>query len=132
MVPKSAVLRIARPTDNLSEITEMYIEGLGFQLLGAFEDHDGFDGSILGHSLHHYHLEFTCQRGSSVGRAPAKDHLLVFYLPDHAVWKGCCEAMSRAGFASVNSCNPYWDVAGKTFEDIDGYRVVLQNREWTT
>lgn len=26
--------------------------------------------------------------------------------------------------------SPYWDVSGKTFEDIDGYRVVLQQREW--
>ena len=36
------------------------------------------------------------------------------------------------GFAPVASFNPYWDVAGKTYEDPDGYRVVLQNAGWPT
>ncbi len=26
--------------------------------------------------------------------------------------------------------NPYWDKLGRTFEDPDGYRVVLQNADW--
>jgi hypothetical protein len=30
----------------------------------------------------------------------------------------------------VQSFNPYWDQHGKTFEDPDGYRVVLQNAAW--
>ena len=38
--------------------------------------------------------------------------------------------MLAAGFRSVSSANPYWDVRGRTFEDLDGYRVVLQNSAW--
>ncbi|MET4696895.1 hypothetical protein [Endozoicomonas lisbonensis] len=34
-------------------------------------------------------------------------------------------------FIEVEAYNDYWDVSGKTYEDIDGYRVVLQNREWS-
>jgi hypothetical protein len=34
------------------------------------------------------------------------------------------------GYKHVQAFNPYWDVAGKTFEDPDGYRVVLQNARW--
>ncbi|WP_420360213.1 hypothetical protein [Agrobacterium vitis] len=30
----------------------------------------------------------------------------------------------------ITSYNPYWDNLGKTFEDPDGYRVVLQNSAW--
>jgi YycE-like protein len=30
----------------------------------------------------------------------------------------------------VKSFNPYWDGNGCTFEDPDGYRVVLQNAAW--
>jgi hypothetical protein len=30
----------------------------------------------------------------------------------------------------VPSANPYWDRKGRTFEDVDGYRVVLQNDVW--
>ena len=35
MIPKTAKMRVARPTDNLSEITQMYVNGLGFELLGG-------------------------------------------------------------------------------------------------
>jgi len=38
--------------------------------------------------------------------------------------------MLAAGFRQVASFNPYWDRCGRTFEDFDGYRVVLQNAEW--
>lgn len=131
MIPQSAKLRIARPTDNLEQITRMYIDGLGFVLLGAFEGHDGFDGSIIGHKQHNYHLEFTHHRGVVAGRAPTKDNLLVFYFAQPTEWSDACQQMMGAGFKLVESYNPYWDQLGKTFEDIDGYRVVLQNCEWT-
>lgn len=126
------VLRVARPTDDLAEIAKMYAAGLGFTVLGEFRDHGGFDGVILGHPAHAYHLEFTAQRGHRVGKAPTKDHLLVFYLPDEKEWQEGCARMLAAGFRDVPSYNPYWDAHGKTFEDLDGYRVVLQNAAWTT
>jgi hypothetical protein len=124
-------LRIARPTDNLASIASMYATGLGFTTLAEFHDHDGFDGVILGHPQHPYHLEFTTHRGHQVGRAPTQDHLLVFYLPDRDEWETSCVRMLAAGFVQVTSYNPYWDVQGQTFEDLDGYRVVLQNVVWT-
>jgi hypothetical protein len=76
-----AVLRIARPTDHLTVIAEMYATGLGFTTLAQFADHDGFDGIILGHPHQPYHLEFTTQPGHQVDTAPTQDHLLVFYRP---------------------------------------------------
>ncbi len=108
----------------------MYAEGLGFSILGHFEDHDGFDGVILGHPGQPYHLEFTRQRGQQVGNAPTKEHLLVFYLPDEREWRAACKRMEKAGFQQVASHNPYWDRSGRTFEDLDRYRVVLQNAGW--
>jgi prolyl oligopeptidase len=131
MISKNTKIRIARPTDNLPEITTMYVEGLGFKLLGRFAGHDGFDGSIIGHEQHVYHLEFTHHRGTTVGKAPTKDNLLVFYIAAEHEWQSACARIVAAGFQLVRSYNPYWDVVGKTFEDIDGYRVVLQNREWS-
>ena len=131
MIPRNGKLRVARPTDNLAKISEMYINGLGFEHLGKFEDHNGFDGVIIGHPQHLYHLEFTHHRGTKVGKAPTQDNLLVFYIPDQQEWESACVQMENAGFALVPSYNPYWDIAGKTFEDLDGYRIVLQNREWT-
>jgi hypothetical protein len=123
-------MRVARPTDRLAGITAMYVTGLGLSVLAEFTDHDGFDGVMLGRPEDHYHLEFTTQRGHAVGRAPTKDHLLVFYVPDRGSWDAACARMVAAGFLEVASYNPYWDVQGRTFEDLDGYRVVLQNGTW--
>jgi hypothetical protein len=125
------ILRIARPTDHLTAIAEMYATGLDFTVLAQFEDHDGFDGIILGHPQQPYHLEFTTQRGHRVGKAPTQDHLLVFYLPDQDEWEASCAQMRAAEFRAVPAYNPYWEVQGRTFEDLDGYRVVLQNAAWT-
>lgn len=130
MIIKNSILRIARPTDRLGEIAQMYIEGLGFELLAKFENHKGFDGIILGHTNHAYHLEFTHHRGTVVGRAPTMDNLLVFYIPERDTWTQACSQMVTAGFAKVESYNPFWDQSGATFEDLDGYRVVLENGKW--
>ena len=124
-------MRVARPTDNLPVVAEMYAKGLGFTVLAEFADHDGFDGVILGHPRQPYHIEFTAQRGHRVGTAPTRDHLLVFYIPDRTEWDETCERMLAAGFRAVVSYNPYWDAQGRTFEDVDGYRVVLQNAAWS-
>jgi len=126
----SSHLRVVRPTDNLQAIAEMYRTGLGFEVLGSFEDHDGFDGVMLGHRGSGYHLEFTTQRNHSVGRAPTKDHLLVFYISEQTEWELTSTRMSSAGFERVQAYNRYWDREGATFEDLDGYRVVLQNASW--
>lgn len=126
-----SIMRVARPTDNLNALVDMYVRGLGLEVLGRFEDHDGFEGVILGHPEQPYHLEFTSQRGHEVGRAPTLDHLLVFYVPELEEWQSSCSKMLAAGFRGVPSYNPYWDKHGKTFEDLDGYRIVLQNAAWS-
>ncbi len=129
---QAPVLRVARPTDNISRLRNFYETGLGFVQLAAFEDHQGFDGLILGHAQWPYHLEFTHQRGHTIGRAPSADNLIVLYLPDHADWVAATTRMQRAGFDPAPSYNPYWDKDGRTFEDPDGYRIVLQNASWST
>ena len=53
-----------------------------------------------------------------------------FFIPRHDEWESRCARMIDAGFREVQSYNPYWDVRGRTFEDVDGYRVVLQNDVW--
>jgi catechol 2,3-dioxygenase-like lactoylglutathione lyase family enzyme len=125
------VMRVARPTDNLEALARMYSEGLGLAVLGEFVNHSAFDGVILGHPGAPYHLEFTRQHGHHVGSAPTRDHLLVFYVPDRDEWERRCARLVTAGFREVPSWNPYWDTQGRTFEDIDGYRVVLQNAAWS-
>lgn len=127
---KDVKLRVARPTDRLDEVVRFYRDGLGFEVIASFDDHDGFDGRMLGHPGAPWHLEFTHHSGHKAGRAPTQDNLLVFYLPDHEAWKAVIERMRTNGFSPVPSFNSYWDRRGVTFEDPDGYRVVLQNAAW--
>lgn len=126
-IPK---VRVARPSDDIDELLRFYRDGLGLRVLYHFEDHDGFDGVMLGHPGAPYHFEFTRKKGHLAGRAPTQDHLIVFYVPDAADWRTDVQRMRDAGFTPVVSFNPYWDRVGLTFEDPDGYRIVLQNGAW--
>lgn len=123
-------LRIARPVADLARTKAMYCEGLGLEVLGAFEGHDGFDGVMVGSPGAGHHFEFTHCGRHPVAPAPTAEDLVVFYLPDEAEWKAACARMAAAGFREVESFNPYWDAKGRTFEDPDGYRTVLQNAAW--
>lgn len=125
-----AHLRIARPTDDLAAVVAFYRDGLGLEVIGSFENHEGFDGVMLGLTGLGWHLEFTSKQGHSVGKAPTEDNLLVLYLPDVDDWRAAVARLEAAGHSSVKSFNPYWDQHGRTFEDPDGYRVVLQNSDW--
>ena len=124
-------MRVARPTDDLESVASFYRDGLGFSELFRFEDHAGFNGVMLGLPGAPYHLEFTTARGHRAGRAPTADNLLVFYLPDAQQWDEAVARLKSAGYEPVASFNPYWDRDGLTFEDPDGYRIVLQHEAWT-
>lgn len=124
-------LRVARPTDDLDALLPFYQGGLGLSVLYRFENHDGFDGVMLGFAGAPYHFEFTRAVGHKAGRAPTRDNLIVLYYPDVDAWAAAVQRMRNVGFAPVPAFNPYWDRAGVTFEDPDGYRVVFQNAAWT-
>lgn len=127
MALATAHLRVARPTDNIDALLPFYCDGLGFEVLLRFQEHEGFNGIMLGHRNTGYHLEFTSKRGHAAGGAPTQDNLLVFYLPESGTYEAAVSRMQAAGFGPVVSFNPYWDARGKTFEDPDGYRVVFAN-----
>jgi len=125
-----AHLRIARPVSSLARSVAMYRNGLDLLEIGRFDNHDGFDGVVLGHPGLDYHFEFTVCRAHPVTPAPTPEDLLVLYLPDSQAWKQTCARMLDAGFVERESFNPYWRQRGRTFEDPDGYRVVLERGEW--
>lgn len=109
----------------------MYCHGLGLGVVGSFEGHDGFDGVMLGLEGSCYHFEFTQCRTHPVVPAPTSEDLLVFYVPTAAEWQTACASMLTAGFKQVPAFNPYWEARGRTYEDPDGYRTVLQEGEWS-
>ena len=125
-----AHLRIARPVSNLAHTERMYRDALDLSVLARFEDHDGFSGVILGREGLDYHFEFTHCPDHPIAPSPTPEDLIVFYLPDRPEWEAACERATEHGFMPVTSLNPYWEISGQTFEDADGYRIVLQNGTW--
>jgi hypothetical protein len=130
-MPAPAHLRIARPVRDLERSAALYERGVGFSRLGAFVDHAGFDGIMLGPVGAGYHLEFTHCRAHPVAPSPTAEDLLVFYLPDEHQAALRCEALLDAGFTEVAPFNPYWQQRGRSFRDGDGYTLVVQQAPWT-
>jgi len=77
-----------------------------------------------------YHFEFTRCRTHPVEPTTTPEDLVVFYVPLQTQWQALCDSALAAGFRPVASFNPYWEARGRTFEDADGYRLVLQRDEW--
>ena len=122
--------RIARPVSDIGRTQDMYVRGLGLSLVGSFENHEGFDGVMLGSPGAGYHFEFTYSRSHPVRPTPTVEDLAVFYIPSETEWRAARASMEAAGFKPVASYNPYWEKNGRTYEDHDGYRVVLQQGGW--
>lgn len=126
-----AKLRVARATNQLKLISEMYRTGLDLFVLGSFKDHAGFDGVILGKENSPYHFEFTQQAGFHAPHSHSAESLIVFYIPDAIEWENQKNKMLQAGFKQIVSHNPYWDQNGCTLIDPEDYRIVLCKIPWT-
>lgn len=124
---KAVQFRIARPTNNLTEVVKFYQETLGLEVLGKFEDHLGYDGVMLGMPDKTYHLEFTQHVDKTLLPKPTKENLLVFYYDNPDEYKKANERIQRTGILPVEPENPYWKGKSETYEDPDGWRVILFN-----
>ena len=122
--------RIARATANLDAMAAFYVAALGLGILYRFADHDGFDGLIIGKAGAPLHLEFTTGPHGAPTRKPDPDDLIIFYLGSQAAVERIATRLKEHGFQPVAAINPYWDRQGVTFEDPDGFRVVLQGALW--
>jgi catechol 2,3-dioxygenase-like lactoylglutathione lyase family enzyme len=119
-------LRVARHTERLEEVVAFYRDGIGLTEVGRFHDHDGYDGVFLVLPGTGAHLEFT-SGGDHAAPAPHPESLLVLYLGD----REAVDAVAmRLGTEPVAPANPYWAEHGLTFEDPDGFRVVLVPELW--
>jgi hypothetical protein len=72
------------------------------------------------------HLELTAG-GRHSPPSPHPESLLVLYLGDQASVQ---TVAARLGVDPVPPANPYWAEHGLTFEDPDGFPVVLVPEHW--
>jgi GNAT superfamily N-acetyltransferase/catechol 2,3-dioxygenase-like lactoylglutathione lyase family enzyme len=119
-------LRVARHTERLGELVRFYRDGLGLAEIGGFRDHDGYDGVFLEVPGTGTHLELTAG-GGHVAPVPHPESLLVLYLGDE---REVQVVATRLGIDEIAPANPYWGAHGTTFEDPDGFRVVLVPERW--
>jgi len=119
-------LRVARHTDRLDEVVGFYRDGIGLKEIGGFRDHDGYDGVFLEVPGTGAHLELT-SGGGHVAPEPHPESLLVLYLGEEEAVRAVA---ARLGTEPAPPANPYWAEHGLTFEDPDGFRIVLVPERW--
>jgi catechol 2,3-dioxygenase-like lactoylglutathione lyase family enzyme len=119
-------LRVARHTERLDEVVAFYRDGIGLTEIGGFRDHDGYDGVFLAVPGAAAHIELTAGGGHRAPQ-PHPESLLVLYLGDEAAVR---TVASRLGVDPIEPANPYWAEHGSTFQDPDGFRVVLVPERW--
>ena len=119
-------VRIARHTSQLEALKAFYTDGLGLKAIGGFKDHDGYDGVFLEIPGTAAHLELTAG-GEHGAPEPHPESLLVLYLGDAATVRAVAQRLAQPPVAPAN---PYWAEHGLTFEDPDGFRVVLVPEHW--
>ena len=119
-------LRVARHTERLDEVVRFYRDGIGLEEAGGFRDHDGYDGVFLTVPGSGAHLELTAG-GAHGAPVPHPESLLVLYLGGEEAVRAVA---ARLVADPVVPANPYWARHGVTFEDPDGFRVVLVPECW--
>lgn len=118
--------RYARHTNNLEQLKSFYIEVMGLELLGGFENHDGYNGVFLGKQDENWHLEFT-QSDEVANHTFDDDDLLVFYPNSKLEFELLKEKLEHHSVQFVKSKNPYWNENGIQFLDPDGFGIVISH-----
>ena len=85
-------LRVARHTERLDEVVGFYRDGIGLTEIGAFHDHDGYEGVFLAVPGIGAHLELTAGGGHGAPE-PHPESLLVLYLGDEDAVRSVAERL---------------------------------------
>ena len=119
-------LRVARHTNDIEQIRSFYLDILGLELLGGFEDHKGYDGVFLGKANLGWHLEFTKSRDIVDFNYGDEDYL-VFYPENDGEYQSILNRISESKIKYVVSKNPFWNSNGKIILDPDGFQIIISN-----
>ena len=118
------IFRTARHTDNLENVTKFYVEILGLEKLGEFNNHDGYDGVFLGRNDCSWHLEFTKSEAKAEHQFD-DDDILVFYPTSDEEYQKILAQISERKITIHQPKNPYWKENGILIKDPDGYHIVI-------
>jgi catechol 2,3-dioxygenase-like lactoylglutathione lyase family enzyme len=117
------VLRVARHTNDLEKIEAFYINILGFERLGGFQNHNDYDGVFIGIPNLGWHFEFT-KSDDNANHSFDEDDIIVLYPETIQEYRSLINSVSK-NISFIAPKNPYWNENGKMFLDPDGYRIVI-------
>ena len=121
--------RTARPTANLDRARAFYETTLGLPVLASFDDHDGYDGIILGLPDRNRQLELVHSSHSSP--SPTPEDQLVLYLGSADTVATISTHLEHQGYSKKRNPNPFWENDGAVaFADPDGYWLILSPERW--
>lgn len=118
--------RFARHTNNLEQLKSFYIDILGLELLGGFENHGGYDGVFIGKPNENWYLEFT-KSDEIVTFNFGEEDILVFYPNTKLEFELIHDKLKTNKMEFIKAKNSYWNENGKMILDPDGYRVVISH-----
>lgn len=116
--------RYARHTQKIESLIYFYTSVLNFEILGKFENHDGYDGVFLGIKGENWHLEFT-QNEEKPQSHFDEDDALVFYTKTQESYDEILENLKKFEVPLLEPKNPYWRDKGVCFEDCDHYKIII-------
>jgi catechol 2,3-dioxygenase-like lactoylglutathione lyase family enzyme len=119
-------LRVARHTNNLDKIEDFYVNVLGFERLGGFQNHNNYDGVFIGKSGLDWHFEFT-KSEEKANHTFDEDDVTVLYPKTVSEYNRFINKLLENNISFIISKNPFWNENGKMFLDPDGFRIVVSD-----
>ena len=116
--------RYARHTQKIESLIYFYTSVSNFEILGKFENHDGYDGVFLGIKGENWHLEFT-QNEEKPQSHFDEDDALVFYPKTQESYDEILDNLKKFEVPLLEPKNPYWRDKGVCFEDCDHYKIII-------
>lgn len=117
-------LRVARHTNDLDKIEDFYVNILGFERLGDFQNHNDYDGIFIGKSGLDWHFEFTKSK-SEANHSFDEDDVIVLYPKSITDYNELINKLIHKNISTITAANPFWNENGKMVQDPDGYRIVI-------
>lgn len=120
------ILRVARHTNDLKKIENFYVNILGFERLGGFQNHNDYDGVFIGKPNLDWHFEFTQSEAKAI-HAFDEDDITVLYPATISEYNKFINRLLQNNISFIASKNPFWNENGKMFLDPDGFRIVVSD-----
>lgn len=116
--------RYARHTNDIEPLKKFYVDILGLEVLGCFENHQSYNGIFLGKKGLNWHLEFT-ESKEKTDHTFDEDDILVFYPESKQEIEQIEKRIKANDIPIVEAQNPYWNENGTMISDPDGHKVVI-------